>query len=98
MHAVRMEGISKRFGAVEALENIDLSVDAGCIHALVGENGAGKTTLMRVLYGAIQADEGNVFLSDKQVHFARSAEAIAAGVGMVSQHYSIIPELTCLEN
>jgi len=68
------------------------------IHAIVGENGAGKTTLMRILYGAIRPESGAVFVHGEERRFTRSAQAIAAGIGMVSQHYSIIPELTCLQN
>ena len=96
--AVRMKGITKRFGAVTALDSVDLDVAAGGIHAVVGENGAGKTTLMRVLYGALHADEGSLELDGKPVRFGSSREAIQAGVGMVSQHYGIIPALTCLQN
>lgn len=96
--AVQLQGITKRFGSVAALDSVDLAVEEGTIHAVVGENGAGKTTLMRVLYGALKADEGNVALFEKPVVFHRSREAIEAGIGMVSQHYGIIPALTCLEN
>lgn len=96
--AVSMTGISKAFGAVQALDAVDLHVKAGTIHALVGENGAGKTTLMRVLYGALHPDNGEVRLNDKVVSFSNSKQAIEAGVGMVSQHYGIIPELTSLQN
>jgi len=96
--AVRLLGITKRFGSVTALDRVDLEVEQGAIHALVGENGAGKTTLMRVLYGALHADEGALELDGNAVRFNSSREAIAAGVGMVSQHYGIIPELTCLQN
>ncbi len=96
--AVRMLGITKNFGAVAALDHVDLEVSAGIIHAVVGENGAGKTTLMRILYGALQADEGRLEVEGKEVRFGSSREAIQAGVGMVSQHYGIIPELTCLQN
>lgn len=96
--AVRMRGIGKSFGAVRALDDVDLDVESGTIHALVGENGAGKTTLMRILYGAIPASEGISEVGGRPVKFRNSAEAIRAGIGMVSQHYSIIPDLTCLEN
>lgn len=96
--AVQMRGISKRFGDVQALDSVDLEVETGTIHAVVGENGAGKTTLMRALYGAMPADSGMIEVDRRSVHFLRSAEAIAAGIGMVSQHYGIIPELTCLQN
>jgi len=93
-----MTGISMRFGAVQALDNVDLQVRQGTIHALVGENGAGKTTLMRVLYGALQPDQGQIQLDGKAAHFPTSKQAIEAGIGMVSQHYGIIPDLTCLQN
>jgi simple sugar transport system ATP-binding protein len=93
-----MQGITKRFGAVTALDRVDLEVSGGNIHAVVGENGAGKTTLMRVLYGAIQAEEGTVEVNGKPVRFGSSREAIHSGIGMVSQHYGIIPALTCLQN
>jgi len=93
-----MTGITKLFGSVEALRDVSLTVQTGHIHAIVGENGAGKTTLMKVLYGAHQASEGQIRLSGEVKTFRDSKEAISAGIGMVSQHYSIIPELTCLQN
>lgn len=93
-----MRGISKYFGSVAALENVDLTVQPGHIHAIVGENGAGKTTLMKVLYGAHPPSNGEMKLNGQPIHFRNPKEAIAAGVGMVSQHYAIIPELTCLQN
>lgn len=93
-----MTGVTQRFGAVTALENVDLEVAAGSIHAIVGENGAGKTTLMRILYGAQRPTEGKLEIDGKPVAFENSKQAIEAGIGMVSQHYGIVPELTCLEN
>lgn len=96
--AVQMRGIGKSFGAVRALDDVHLEVQEGTIHALVGENGAGKTTLMRILYGAIPATDGTYEVAGQPQRFRNSAEAIRAGIGMVSQHYSIIPDLTCLEN
>jgi general nucleoside transport system ATP-binding protein len=96
--AVEMRGIGKSFGAVRALDDVHLGVERGTIHAVVGENGAGKTTLMRVLYGAIRADEGEFFVGGSPRSYHNSAEAIADGIGMVSQHYSIIPDITCLQN
>lgn len=95
---VEMRGICRRFGAVQALDSVDLIVSAGTIHAVVGENGAGKTTLMRILYGADRPDSGTTRIEGKEVSLAKVADGIACGVGMVSQHYSIIPELTCLQN
>ena len=96
--AVELKGVSKRYGSVQALDDVSMQVTSGGIHALVGENGAGKTTLMRALYGAMRPDAGALFLEGQEVRFPRSSDAIAAGVGMVSQHYSIISELTCLQN
>jgi ABC-type uncharacterized transport system ATPase subunit len=96
--AVDMAGISKRFGTVQALESVDLAVQSGTIHAVVGENGAGKTTLMKVLYGALQPDAGSVKIDGAEVDLKSSAQAIDLGIGMVSQHYGIIPGLTCLQN
>ncbi len=87
--AVAMTGIAKRFGEFTALDHVDLRAEPGEIHAVVGENGAGKTTLMRILQGAISADEG-------RVEFPGAIGRPT--VGMVSQHYSVIPELSCLEN
>src|SRR5579872_1124140 len=96
--AVRMSGVSKSFGALTAVRGVDLEVEAGTIHAIVGENGAGKTTLVRILYGAIAADSGSVEVEGAESHFHTPAQAIAGGVGMVSQHYGIIPGLTALQN
>lgn len=96
--AIRMTGISKAFGAVQALRTVDLEVESGSLHALVGENGAGKTTLMRILFGAARPDAGAIEVEGKRAHFHTPGEAITAGVGMVSQHYGIIPGLTCLQN
>jgi len=93
-----MTGITQSFGPVVALDAVDLTVEQGRIHAVVGENGAGKTTLMRILFGALQPTAGVVEIDGNAVRFASAADGIKAGVGMVSQHYSIIPELTCLQN
>jgi len=93
-----MSGITKQFGLVQALDSVDLQVQSGTIHALVGENGAGKTTLMRALYGALVPDRGQIKIEGSSVVLNSSAQAIRLGIGMVSQHYGIIPDLTCLEN
>lgn len=95
---VQMVNVSKRFGAVQALDSVSLTVEKGTIHAIVGENGAGKTTLMRILYGATGSDGGTIRVDGRQVEFQKTADAISHRIGMVSQHYSIIPELSCLEN
>ncbi len=96
--AVSMAGITKKFGSLTALDSVSLNVQAGTIHAIVGENGAGKTTLMRILYGGLAADSGAIAIDGNSVQFSKSRDSIAAGVGMVSQHYAIIPELSCIQN
>lgn len=96
--AVTMLGISKKYGTVQALDNVTFEVEAGTIHALVGENGAGKTTLMKALYGAMIPDSGKITLNGNPIKFQNSADAINQGIGMVSQHYGIIGELTNIEN
>jgi len=95
---IAMRGITKRFGALVACDAVDLQVAAGTLHAIMGENGAGKTTLMRLLYGYYAPDAGEIYLRGKRVQFRTPADAIAHHIGMVSQHYSIIPELSALDN
>lgn len=96
--AVSLRGITKRFGQVTALDEVDLDVRAGSLHAIVGENGAGKTTLMRVLFGSLAPDSGSIQVRGKSEQLRSPADAGALGIGMVSQHYSIIPQLDCLQN
>ena len=96
--AVKLSGIEKRFGAVQANRGASLEVAAGEIHALVGENGAGKSTLMRILAGLIEPDAGMVQVSGRDVTGWRTSDAIAAGVGMVHQHFMLVPTLTVAEN
>jgi simple sugar transport system ATP-binding protein len=93
-----MRGITKRFPGVVANDHIDLDVKAGEIHALLGENGAGKSTLMNILYGLSRPDEGEVLLDGQPVQIADPADAIARGIGMVHQHFMLIPVLTVAEN
>lgn len=95
---VAMEGVTQRFGEFVALDNVSLHVQKGYLHAVVGENGAGKTTLMRILYGALVPTQGKLNVRGTERHYRSSREAIADRIGMVSQHYAIIPELTCLQN
>ena len=95
---LELRGITKRFGSLVANDHIDLTVEAGEIHALLGENGAGKSTLMNVLYGLYQADEGEILLDDEVQHFAGPGDAMAAGIGMVHQHFMLIPVFTVAEN
>jgi simple sugar transport system ATP-binding protein len=97
---VRLElrGVTKRFGSLVANDHIDLVVEPGEIHALLGENGAGKSTLMNVLYGLYDADEGEILIDGRPVHFAGPGDAMAAGIGMVHQHFMLVPVFTVAEN
>ena len=95
---LELRGITKRFGALVANDHIDLVVQPGEIHALLGENGAGKSTLMNVLYGLYRADEGEILLDDVVQHFSGPGDAMSAGIGMVHQHFMLIPVFTVAEN
>jgi general nucleoside transport system ATP-binding protein len=95
---LELKGITKKFGTLVANDSIDLVVESGQIHSLLGENGAGKSTLMNVLYGLYQADAGQILLDDKVVQFAGPGDAMAAGIGMVHQHFMLIPVFTVAEN
>ena len=95
---LELRGITKRFGKLVANDHIDLVVRPGEIHALLGENGAGKSTLMNVLYGLYQPDDGEILLDDVVQHFAGPGDAMAAGIGMVHQHFMLVPVFTVAEN
>jgi general nucleoside transport system ATP-binding protein len=95
---LELKGITKRFGPLVANDRIDLSVAPGQVHALLGENGAGKTTLMNVLYGLLQPDEGQILVDATPVKFHSPRDAIAAGIGMVHQHFMLVPVFTVAEN
>jgi simple sugar transport system ATP-binding protein len=95
---LELKGITKRFPGVVANDRVDLFVEEGEIHALLGENGAGKTTLMNVLYGLYHADEGEILIDGEPVTFSGPGDAIAAGLGMVHQHFMLIPVFTVTEN
>ena len=95
---LELRGITKRFGRLVANDGIDLVVEPGQIHALLGENGAGKSTLMNVLFGLYQPDEGEILLDDEPRRFAGPGQAMAAGIGMVHQHFMLIPVFTVAEN
>jgi len=95
---VRLEGITKRFPGVVANRDVALTVRAGEVHAVVGENGAGKSTLMKILYGMQRPDEGTIAVRGEQVRFSNPGDAIAAGIGMVHQHFMLADNLTVLEN
>ena len=96
--ALELSHISKRFGALAALDDVSLTVQPGEILALVGENGAGKSTLMNVAYGLYRADAGEIRIRGELVHPRSPADAIARGVGMVHQHFQLVPPLTVAEN
>ncbi len=96
--AIELVGISKAFGAVQANRDISLSVMAGTIHGIIGENGAGKSTLMSILYGFYRADSGEIRVGGRPAQIASSQDAIAAGIGMVFQHFKLVPNFTVLEN
>lgn len=95
---LEMRGITKRFPGVLANDDVDFQVRAGEIHTLFGENGAGKSTLMRVLYGFYKADEGEIFFEGRPVRVASPAAAIGLGIGMIHQHFMLVPTLTVAEN
>jgi simple sugar transport system ATP-binding protein len=96
--ALQLSGICKRFGGVTALDNATFAVRPGSVHALLGENGAGKTTLMRIAFGLLGPDAGTVSIDGRAVRFRSPADAIGAGIGMVQQHFTVVPALTTLEN
>ena len=95
---LELSGITKKFGALVANDSVNLTVEPGQIHCLLGENGAGKSTLMNVLYGLYQADAGDILLDGKAVKFSGPGDAMAAGIGMVHQHFMLIPVFTVAEN
>ena len=97
-YAIELRGISKRFGAVRANQDIDLAVRRGTIHGIVGENGAGKSTLMSILYGFYQADSGEILINGNKVKIHSSNDAIDVGIGMVHQHFMLVDTFSVLEN
>ncbi|MBD1832177.1 ABC transporter ATP-binding protein [Cyanobacteria bacterium FACHB-472] len=98
MTYLRLDGITKRFGNFIANDNISVGVNRGSIHALLGENGAGKTTLMNIICGLYQPDSGDIYLQDKLVKIDSASAAIAHGIGMIHQHFMLVPQLTVTEN
>ncbi len=97
-NAVEMRGIVKRFPGVLANDHVDLTVREGEIHALLGENGAGKSTLMNILSGLYKLDEGEIWVRGKQVHFGSPRDALRCGIGMIHQHFMLVPSHTVAEN
>jgi ABC-type uncharacterized transport system ATPase subunit len=98
IHSIELRGIVKRFPGVVANDHVSLMVRSGEVHALLGENGAGKTTLMRILYGLYQPDEGEILIDDRPVHLNSPADSIRNGIGMIHQHFMLVPTLTVAEN
>ena len=96
--SIELKGITKKFGALVANDAIDLKVARGEIHAILGENGAGKSTLMNIVYGLVNADSGKIFVEDKEVLINEPADALKYGIGMVHQHFMLIPVFTVAEN
>src|SRR5579864_1825431 len=96
--AIEMRDITKAWPGVVANDHVHLAVRKGEIHALVGENGAGKSTLMNILYGLIHPDSGEIYINGQPVHISGPRDAIQLGIGMVHQHFMLIPPLTVAEN
>jgi ribose transport system ATP-binding protein len=94
----RMEGVSKRYGGVKALEGANLAVEAGQIHAILGENGAGKSTLIKIMAGVVEPDEGRMLLDGREINFASPAAANQAGIVCIFQELSLIPDLSVADN
>ena len=96
--SIELKAITKKFGSLVANDSIDLKVARGEIHAILGENGAGKSTLMNIVYGLAKADSGKIFVEDKEVIINEPADALKYGIGMVHQHFMLIPVFTVAEN
>ena len=96
--SIELKAITKKFGSLVANDSIDLKVARGEIHAILGENGAGKSTLMNIVYGLVKADSGKIFVEDKEVTINEPADALKYGIGMVHQHFMLIPVFTVAEN
>ena len=96
--SIELKAITKKFGSLVANDSIDLKVSRGEIHAILGENGAGKSTLMNIVYGLVKADSGKIFVEDKEVIINEPADALKYGIGMVHQHFMLIPVFTVAEN
>src|SRR6476619_5556990 len=96
--AIELIRIDKSFGEVHANKDVSLKVERGTIHGIVGENGAGKSTLMSILYGFYEADSGEILINGEARRIRSSQDAIAAGIGMVHQHFMLVDPFSVLEN
>jgi simple sugar transport system ATP-binding protein len=96
--SVEMLGFSKRFGALQALDDVSMKVEAGSFHALLGENGAGKSTLVKALIGFYRADAGTVLVDGREQAIDSPRDAAALGIGMIFQHFTVVPGMTVAEN
>src|SRR5436305_8175243 len=95
---LELRGITKRFPGVVANDHVDFDLRQGEVHALLGENGAGKTTLMNILYGLYSPDSGEILINGDAAHVSSPHDAIGRGIGMVHQHFMLIPVMTVTEN
>ncbi|MCJ8282629.1 MAG: ATP-binding cassette domain-containing protein, partial [Rivularia sp. ALOHA_DT_140] len=98
MTFLRLENITKSFGSFVANDNISFEIAPGKIHAILGENGAGKTTLMNIISGLFQPDSGQIYLQNKRVNIISANTAIKLGIGMIHQHFMLVPQLNVTEN
>ena len=96
--ALSLRGISKLFGTFRALDQVDMQIERGTIHAILGENGAGKTTLMNILFGLYQPEEGQIVLNGQQTRIPSPRLAMDMGIGMIHQHFMLVDSLTVAEN
>src|SRR5216683_5109922 len=96
--SLELIGFSKRFGALAALDDVSVRIKSGAFHALLGENGAGKSTLVKCAMGYYEADEGQILLNGREVTIAHPRQAHELGLGMVYQHFTLVPNMTVLEN
>jgi simple sugar transport system ATP-binding protein len=96
--SLELRGITKQFGALVANDDINFKVEAGEIHAILGENGAGKSTLMNIVYGLLSPDKGQILVDGQEIKIKSPLDALAAGIGMVHQHFMLIPVFTVAEN
>lgn len=95
---IELRNVTKKFGSLIANDHVNFTIEQGKIYGLIGENGAGKTTLMRVLYGMYQPDEGSICIDGRKVQFKSARDAIDQGIGMVHQHFALVPMLSVTQN